>query len=41
MVPLVGVMFGNILGSIATFFAYQYQLVQNMSAWLQGNFPQL
>ncbi len=28
MVPLVGVMFGNILGSIATFFAYQYQLVQ-------------
>ena len=34
MVPLVGVMFGNILGSIATFFAYQYQLVQNMSAWL-------
>lgn len=31
-------MFGNILGSIATFFAYQYQLVQNMSAWLQGNF---
>ncbi len=38
MVPLVGVMFGNILGSIATFFAYQYQLVQNMSAWLQGNF---
>ncbi|MDR0922719.1 MAG: iron chelate uptake ABC transporter family permease subunit [Lactobacillales bacterium] len=38
MVPLVGVMFGNIVGSIATFFAYQYQVVQNMSSWLQGNF---
>lgn len=38
MVPLVGVMFGNIIGSVATFFAYQFQLVQNMSSWLQGNF---
>lgn len=38
MLPLVGVMFGNILGSVASFFAYQYQLVQNMSSWLQGNF---
>ncbi|AYG00407.1 ABC transporter permease [Lactococcus allomyrinae] len=38
MIPLVGVMFGNIIGSIATFFAYQFQLVQNMSSWLQGNF---
>lgn len=38
MIPLVGVMFGNIVGSVATFFAYQFQLVQNMSSWLQGNF---
>lgn len=38
MIPLVGVMFGNILGSVATFFAYQFQLIQNMSSWLQGNF---
>lgn len=38
MLPLIGVMFGNIIGSIATFFAYQFQLVQNMSSWLQGNF---
>lgn len=38
MIPLIGVMFGNIIGSIATFFAYQFQLVQNMSSWLQGNF---
>lgn len=38
LIPLVGIMFGNIVGSIATFFAYQYQLLQNMSSWLQGNF---
>lgn len=38
MVPLVGVMFGNIVGSIVTFVAYQYQLIQNMTSWLQGSF---
>lgn len=38
MLPLVGVMLGNIIGSVASFFAYQFQLVQNMSSWLQGNF---
>jgi iron complex transport system permease protein len=36
--PLLGVMFGNIVGAVATFFAYQFQLIQNMSSWLQGNF---
>lgn len=38
MLPLIGVMLGNIIGAAATFFAYQFQLVQNMSSWLQGNF---
>ncbi len=38
ILPLTGVMFGNIIGSIAIFIAYQYQLVQNVSSWLQGNF---
>lgn len=38
MIPLIGVMFGNIFGSIATFFAYQFNLIQNMTSWLQGNF---
>lgn len=37
-IPLVGIMFGNIIGSITTFFAYQHDLIQNISAWLQGNF---
>lgn len=38
MVPLIGVMFGNIVGSIVTFFAYQFDLIQNMTSWLQENF---
>lgn len=37
-IPLVGIMFGNIISSISTFFAYKYGLIQNISAWLQGNF---
>ncbi len=38
ILPLTGVMFGNIIGAIATFLAYQFQVVQNISSWLQGNF---
>ncbi|WP_050613744.1 ABC transporter permease [Bacillus testis] len=37
-IPLVGLMFGNIVSSITTFFAYKNNLIQNMSAWLQGDF---
>jgi iron complex transport system permease protein len=37
-IPLVGMMFGSIVGSITTFFAYKNDLIQNMSSWLQGNF---
>lgn len=37
-IPLIGLMFGNILSSVTTFFAYKANIIQNMSAWLQGNF---
>ncbi len=37
-IPLVGLMFGNIITSISTFFAYKYDLIQNISSWLQGDF---
>lgn len=37
-VPLVGLMFGNILSSITTFFAYKSNIIQNMTVWLQGDF---
>jgi iron complex transport system permease protein len=37
-IPLVGLMFGGIISSFSTFFAYKYDLIQNLSSWLQGNF---
>lgn len=37
-IPLVGLMFGGILSSITTFFAYKFDLIQNISSWLQGDF---
>lgn len=40
-IPLVGLMFGNILSSIATFFAFKADIIQNMSAWLQGDFSMI
>lgn len=40
-IPLVGLMFGNILSSITTFFAYRADIIQNMSSWLQGDFSMI
>lgn len=38
LIPLLGIMLGSIIDSITTFFAYRYDLIQNISSWLQGNF---
>lgn len=40
-IPLVGLMFGNIINSISTFFAYQNDLIQNMTSWMQGDFSMI
>lgn len=37
-VPLIGIMYGNILSAITTFFAYEADLIQNISSWLMGSF---
>ncbi|MFZ7215082.1 iron chelate uptake ABC transporter family permease subunit [[Pasteurella] aerogenes] len=37
-VALVGIMFGNIVSAVTAFIAYQYDLLQNLSGWLQGDF---
>lgn len=37
-IPLVGLMFGNVINSITTFFAYRNDLIQNITSWLQGSF---
>lgn len=40
-IPLMGMMLGNIIDSISTFIAYRFDLVQNMSTWLQGDFSMI
>lgn len=40
-IPLIGLMFGNIITSISTFFAYRNNLIQNMSSWMQGDFSMI
>lgn len=40
-IPLVGLMFGNIINSISTFFAYKNDLIQNMTSWMQGDFSMI
>lgn len=37
-VPLVGMMFGNIISAFTAFLAYKEDLLQNLSGWLQGDF---
>jgi iron complex transport system permease protein len=40
-IPLVGLMFGNIVGSMTTFIAYKHDLIQSISAWLHGDFSMI
>lgn len=40
-VPLVGIMFGNIIGSITTYIGYEYDIMQNVNSWMQGNFSMI
>ena len=37
-VPLIGIMYGNILSSVTTFLGYEANLLQNISSWLMGSF---
>jgi len=37
-VPLVGLMFGGIIGSISTFFAVRLNIVQDTNAWMMADF---
>ena len=38
MVPLVGIMFGNVIGGITNYLAYKYEMTQALSSWLLGHF---
>lgn len=41
MVPLIGIMLGGVIGSITTFFAYRYELLQSLSMWTTGDFSRV
>lgn len=38
MVPLVGIMFGNVIGGVTNYLAYKYEVTQALSTWLVGHF---
>ncbi|ODS04647.1 iron chelate uptake ABC transporter permease subunit VctD [Vibrio scophthalmi] len=40
-VPLIGIIFGNVVDSLATFVAYKYDALQNLSGWTVANFANL
>lgn len=38
LVPIVGIMLGGVIGSVTTFFAYKYDLLQTLGNWMIGDF---
>ncbi len=38
LVPLIGIMISGIISSLTMFFAYKADMIQNLSAWLFGDF---
>lgn len=38
LVPLVGIMFGNVLGGITNFIAYKFEVTQQLSTYFVGSF---
>ena len=41
LVPVLGLMYGSVLSAVANFYAYQNNLMQNMQAWLLGDFSKV
>lgn len=38
LVPLVGLVYGGLLGAVVVFFAYQYDMLQYLEVWMTGEF---
>ena len=38
MVPLVGIMFGNVIGGVTSYLAFKYEMTQALSSWMVGHF---
>lgn len=41
LVPVVGLMYGSVLTSIAEFYAYSHNILQSMQGWLLGDFSRV
>ncbi|MCP2133810.1 iron complex transport system permease protein [Rhizobium sp. SLBN-94] len=37
-VPLIGIMLGGVISAVTTFFAYRFDLLQSLGAWMTGDF---
>lgn len=38
LVPLIGMMLGSVVSSVSTFISYKFDIIQNVSSWMEGNF---
>ncbi|MBP2567291.1 ABC transporter permease [Agrobacterium tumefaciens] len=38
LVPLIGIMLGGVISAVTTFFAYRFDLLQSLGAWMTGDF---
>ena len=38
LVPLIGIMLGGVIAAVTTFFAYRFDLLQSLGAWMTGDF---
>ncbi len=41
LLPLVGLVYSGVLGSLAQMIAYRFNLVQSMTSWTQGSFSMI
>lgn len=41
MLPLVGLIYGGMIGAVAEMIAYRFDLVQSMTSWTQGSFAMI
>lgn len=41
LIPVMGLMYGAILSSVAEFYAFQHNIIQSMQSWLLGDFSKI
>ncbi|MGL5617127.1 MAG: ABC transporter permease [Sarcina sp.] len=40
-IPLIGIILGNVIGSITTFLGYRFDMMQVVGSWMQGKFSMI